>query len=195
MGPIPPLVITKSYFLTIRLLASILQHRQDTTASELLKARKSADSDVHLAFFVRYHLDSLPAMPIALASSPGQKKVHILPPTIQSHSQSSSVQNSLSYAQESSRSGSRLFRGEGGYSASSVDNDHPPQTTHPITSAAAVFIHLPSPNGFGGTGDNSKRVSGEGVLNAAVRASSPPPDELEMHLRRLEDLRESKKSL
>ena len=37
------------------------------------RREKSAISDVHLVFFVRYHLDSLPAMPIALASSRGQK--------------------------------------------------------------------------------------------------------------------------
>jgi hypothetical protein len=34
------------------------------------KKKKSADSDVHLAFFIRYHLDSLPTNPFALALSP-----------------------------------------------------------------------------------------------------------------------------
>ena len=72
------------------------------------------------------------------------------------------------------------------------------QTTHPITSAAAVLIHFPSPNGFGGTGDNSKRISDEGGLNAALCApteSTPRLDELVIRLRRLGDLRGNKKSL
>jgi hypothetical protein len=52
-----------------------------------------------------------------------------------------------------------------------------------MTSAAAVLIHLPSPNGFGGTGDSSKRLSVAGGLNTAVvRAPTPTPDELVMRL-------------
>ena len=42
-----------------------------------------------------------------------KKGVHVLPPTIQSHSQSSSVQNSLSYGPKSFRSKFHLFRGVG----------------------------------------------------------------------------------
>ncbi len=68
----------------------------------------------------------------------------------------------------------------------------PRQTTHPITSAAAVFIHLPSPSGFGGTGDNSKRISDAGGVNKAERAPTPP-DELVIRLRRVGDLRENKR--
>jgi hypothetical protein len=55
--------------------------------------------------------------------------------------------------------------------------------THPMTSAAAVLIQRPSPNGFGGTGDNSKCTSDEGALYAAVvRASVMGLDDLAMAL-------------
>lgn len=63
----------------------------------------------------------------------------------------------------------------------------------PIMSAAAVLIHLPSPNGFGGTGDSSKRISVAGGRNTAVvRAPTPTPDEIVIRLRRIGDLRKNK---
>lgn len=43
--------------------------------------------------------------------------------------------------------------------------------------APAVLIQRPSPNGFGGTGDRSKRMSDEGGLNAAERASDTTLDD------------------
>lgn len=67
-----------------------------------------------------------------------------------------------------------------------------------MMSAAAVLIHFPSPNGFGGTGDKSKRISEAGGLNAAaVRGLVGPivDDSVIRLLRRVGDLRGRTKSL
>ena len=77
----------------------------------------------------------------------------------------------------------------GGGNIQRVPSMMTPRRTHPITSAAAVLIHLPLPNGFGGTGDNLKRLSEANGVNAAVRGFALPLEESDMHLRRLGDLR------
>jgi hypothetical protein len=51
------------------------------------------------------------------------------------------------------------------------------KTTYPMMRAPAVLIQRPSPNGFGGTDDRSKRMSDEGGLNAAERASDTTLDD------------------
>jgi hypothetical protein len=74
VGPIPPLVITKSYFRTKRLLASILQSTYATTSlrqrssphverggSGGVAGKAKKTWDVHFALFVGYHLNSFPA--------------------------------------------------------------------------------------------------------------------------------------
>jgi hypothetical protein len=48
--------------------------------------------------------------------------------------------------------------------------------------APAVLIQRPSPNGFGGTGDNSKCMSDEGAVYAGVRVSVMSVDDLVMAL-------------
>lgn len=92
--------------------------------------------------------------------------------------------------------GRRRGRGETD-SASSANDRHIPQTTHPMTRAPAVLIQRPSPNGFGGTGDNSKSILDEGALDVAGRGSAIAMDEVVMALtaRRLGDRRERTKGL
>ena len=60
VGPIPPVVITKSYFCTIRLLASMLR------CCYFSKQERRGSADVHFVLFVRYHLNALPAMPSSI---------------------------------------------------------------------------------------------------------------------------------
>lgn len=50
--------------------------------------------------------------------------------------------------------------GEQGGSSGGTQNT-PASETYPIISAPAVLIHRPSPNGFDGRGDSSKRIRDE----------------------------------
>lgn len=95
--------------------------------------------------------------------------------TNQCHSRSNSVQSGLNSGPAFSRSESRHFiksrrRGWTKVGQSAVTQIVPPhKETYPIMSAPAVLIQRPSPNGFGGIGDSSKRTRDEeNVLVGAV---------------------------
>lgn len=136
--------------------------RLNSTTPVTFKAEVLGSADVHFVLLVRYHLNSLPAVALQYQQN---RKGRTISPTNQYHSRSNTVQSSLSYCPAFSRLEFRHFykkaggEGQGGCSAS--HSKRSPSETHPIMSAPAVLIQRPSPNGFDGRGDSSKRIPDE----------------------------------
>jgi len=137
VGPIPPLVITKSYFRTKRLLASILQthmqrHRFVSAAASTSRGDWGLGGGEGPNWGQTFRPLSLGFTQIAPCGKIHGARSSLFktqrtrtrrPRTIQSHSQSNTARNSANFDRESSRSKSRLFSeregGKGLFSASS----------------------------------------------------------------------------
>jgi hypothetical protein len=99
VGPIPPVVITKSYFCTMRLLASILRL--------LLLSSRSAGESGRRTF--RPPRPVLPQCASCQCHPVSEKGDNDISRTIQCHSRSNNVQSSLSSGPAFSRSESHHF--------------------------------------------------------------------------------------
>jgi hypothetical protein len=162
VGPIPPLVITKSCCCTMRLLASILRRRLGCYISKWKRwgVQTYISSSSSGITSIRF----LPCPPVPTKEEGAQRYQR----TIQYHSRSNSVRSSLNYGPAFSHSESRHFLQVRNYTRDKVGGLPLLKETHPIMSAPAVLIHRPSPNGFDGRGDISKCIPDEEDALAAV---------------------------
>lgn len=146
MGPIPPDVTTKSYICTILRLASMLG-----LAEQLCPCNMDIKTDART--FRLHHLLSLLRVSCKLV---GNQRVDLKGRlTIECHAQNRIVQSNWNSGRASSHSEFRPLT-----SCSQLSVREPRTHTHPMMSAAAVFICRPLLSGCFGTGEMGKFNSG-----------------------------------